>query len=371
MLGRPDRMRTIGEEDIEALEIGAAILGTGGGGNPYIGKLRARQALRDGQTMRIMPLEDLADDARVVSLGGIGAPLISFERIKEGREGLRCVRALEERLGFRADAIACEEIGGQNAMEPLITAAYAGLPVVDCDGMGRAFPEMQMTTYSIYGHRSTPSVMCDPHGNVVIFDHAISEKWHERMARACVIAQGGASTLASAPMNGSFVRQFAIPHSYTKAIALGLAVMEARRRHRDPVAAICEMEQGRLVHTGKITDLKRHLRGGFVTGEAIIEGFDAHGGSSASVLIQNENLVFKRDGEVEVVVPDLIVILDIDSGNAITTEMLRYGQRVAVVALPCHPLLSTPAALEVVGPKGFGFQDIVYRPFGAGEAGGA
>ena len=61
-------------------------------------------------------------------------------------------------------------------------------------------------------------------------------------------------------------------------------------------------------------------------------------------------------------VPDLIVVLDIDSGHAITTEMLRYGQRVAILALPCHPLLQSPAALEVVGPKAFGFPDIVYRP---------
>ncbi|MDN2567036.1 DUF917 domain-containing protein [Aquibium sp. A9E412] len=367
MLTRPDRLWTLGEEDIEALEIGAAILGTGGGGSPYIGKLRARQALREGNKLRILPLEDLPDDAKVVALGGIGAPLISHERIKEGREGLRCVRALEERLGFKADAIACEEIGGQNAMEPLITASLAGLPVVDGDGMGRAFPEMQMTTYSIYGHRSTPSVMCDPHGNVVIFDHAISETWHERMARACVVAQGGASTLASAPMSGAFVRRFSIPNSYTKAIALGRAVREARRRHEDPIAAVCEKENGRVVHTGKIVDLKRHLRGGFVTGEALIEGFDAHQGSRGSVLIQNENLVFKRDGTVEVVVPDLIIILDIDSGNAITTEMLRYGQRVAVLAVPCHPLLATPEALEVVGPKGFGFHDIVYRPMAGAQ----
>ncbi|MVA97414.1 DUF917 family protein [Nitratireductor sp. CAU 1489] len=367
MLSRPDKLWTLTEADIEALEIGSAILGTGGGGNPYIGKLRARQALRSGNTLSVIKMQDLPDDAKVVSLGGIGAPLISFERIKEGREGLRCVRALEERLGFKADAIACEEIGGQNAMEPLITASLAGLPVVDGDGMGRAFPEMQMTTYSIYGHRSTPSVMCDPHGNVVIFDHAISEKWHERMARACVISQGGASTLASAPMSGAFVKRFSIPDSYTKAVGLGRAVMEARQRHADPIAAICEMENGRVCFTGKIKDLKRHLKGGFVTGEAIIEGFDGCNDQTAAVLIQNENLVFKRDGVVEIAVPDLIIILDIDTGNAITTEMLRYGQRVAVVALPCHPLLRTPEALEVVGPKGFGFDDIAYRPMEADD----
>ncbi|TKT69704.1 DUF917 domain-containing protein [Aquamicrobium sp. LC103] len=362
MLDRTSNRWRLDEGMIEALEIGSGILGTGGGGNPYVGKLRARQALREGYTMEIMPLTDLPDDAKVVSLGGIGAPLVSHERIKEGREGLRCVRALEERLGIKVDAIACEEIGGQNSMEPLITAAMAGLPVVDCDGMGRAFPEMQMTTYSIYGHRSTPSVMCDPHGNVVIFDHAISEVWHERMARACVVAQGGASTLASAPMSGEFVKQFAIPDSYTKAISLGNAVLGARKANRDPVEAVCANEGGKVVFRGKITDLKRQLAGGFVRGEAIIQGFEAYEGDEAAVHIQNEFLIFSRNGTVEVIVPDLIVILDADSGAAITTEMLRYGQRVAVLAIPCHPLLRSPEALEVVGPKGFGFKDVVFKP---------
>ncbi len=371
MLDRAQGRWRLDEPMVEALEIGSGILGTGGGGNPYIGKLRVRQALREGHVMEIIPLESVPDEARIVAMGGIGAPLVSHERIKEGREGLRCVRALEERLGIKVDAIACEEIGGQNSMEPLIAAAMAGLPVVDCDGMGRAFPEMQMTSYAIYGHRSTPSVMCDPHGNVVIFDHAISELWHERMARACVVAQGGASTLAGAPMSGEFIKRFAIPHSYSKAIALGNAVLEARREHRDPVAAICESEDGKIVFRGKITDLKRHLAGGFVRGEAIIQGFEAYEGDEASVHIQNEFLIFSRNGEVEVIVPDLIVILDADSGEAISTEMLRYGQRVAVLAIPCHPLLRSPEALEVVGPKGFGFDDLVFRPMRTEDEGGA
>ncbi len=362
MLSRQADLITLDEDDLESLEIGSAILGTGGGGNPYIGKLRARQVLREGRRMQIIPLEALPDDARVVAVGGIGAPLISHERIKEGREGLRCVRALEERLGFRVDAIACEEIGGQNAMEPLVVGALSELPVVDCDGMGRAFPEMQMTTYSIYGHRSTPSVMCDLHGNVVIFDHAASELWHERMARACVVAQGGASTLASAPMQGVFVKRFAIPHSYSQALSLGRTVREARSRNEDPVEAICATRGGERVFTGKIIDVKRQLRGGFVTGDASIEGFDTHQGEAAGIIIQNEYLVFSRNGRTEVVVPDLIVVLDIDTGEAITTELLRYGQRVSVVAMPAHPLLRTPEALDVVGPTGFGLGNLNYLP---------
>lgn len=362
MLDLNSLARSLNSDDIAALEIGAAIMGTGGGGNPYIGKLRALQAIKDGYDLRLLALEDLPDDAKVMSLGGIGAPVVSHERIKEGREGLRGLRALEDRIGTKVDAVACEEIGGQNAMEPLITAALAGLPVVDGDGMGRAFPEMQMTTYSIYGHRSTPSAMCDPHGNVVIFDHAITELWHERMARACVVAQGGASTLCSAPMSGAFMKKFAIPHSYTKAMALGRAVLNARAENRNPVDAVCEAEDGTLVFTGKISDLKRELKGGFVRGEAVLSGFDDFEGQTADIHIQNEFLIFRLNGKIKVIVPDLIVILDHDDGGAISTEMLRFGQRVSVVAIPSHPLLRTPEAIEVVGPKGFGFDDLSFDP---------
>lgn len=363
MFDDPNAGRQLTEQDLNALEVGSAILGTGGGGNPYIGKLRALQTLRRGLSMRLMPLSDLPVDAVVCAVGGIGAPLVSHERIKEGAEGLRCLRALERLLDLKVDAIACEEIGGQNSMEPLITASMAGLPVVDCDGMGRAFPEMQMTTYSIYGHNSTPSALCDPHGNIVIFEHAVSEIWHERMARACVVSQGGASTLVAAPMSGQFLKQYAIPDAYTRAIALGEAVLSASSSHGDPIRAVCDHENGCVVFTGKVRDVERTIAAGFVRGSVELSGFDRYAGDRANVLIQNENLVFSRNGAVEVVVPDLVVILDIDTGNAITTEMLRFGQRVAVLALPCHPLLRTEVALSVVGPQAFGFSEITYVPF--------
>jgi DUF917 family protein len=355
-------LRTLTAEDLDALEIGAGILGTGGGGNPYMGKLLALEALKAGYKMQILATDAIESDALCMSIGGIGAPVVGVERLREGREGLRCLRAMEDLIRTPIDAIVCEEIGGANSMNPLVTGALGGLPVLDCDGMGRAFPEMQMTTFSIYGHSSTPSVMCDLHGNAVIFSHAVSEVGHERMARACVVAQGGAAMLATAPMQAHYVHQYGIPKSYTKAIALGEAVIRARKSQEDPIAAVCDLEGGRRIFTGKITDLKRHLRGGFAVGELELSGFDACSGQTAGVAIQNEFLIFKRDGKVEVTVPDLIVLLDVDTGYPITTEMLRYGQRVAVVAIPAPELLRSSRALEVVGPAAFGYPDIAFSP---------
>jgi uncharacterized protein len=344
-------------DDLRDIEVGAAILGTGGGGNPWLGRLRAELVLKD-HAMRVVPLDALDDNAKIVALGGVGAPMVSIERVKEGREGLRALRALEAHLDFNADAIACQEIGGANCMEPLIVAALAGLPVVDCDGMGRAFPEMQMTTYSIYGHSSTPSAMSDPHGNVVIFDRAMSEHWHERMVRATMIAQGGSSTLCIAPMTGAYLKRAAVPGSYTRACDLGRAVREGREMRKNSLEVITAREAAREVYRGKITDLKREITGGFVRGEVMIEGFDGFAGQHGQVSLQNEYLVFRRNGEVEVIVPDLISILDADEGTALSTDMLRYGQRISVLHLPAHPLLKTPEALAVIGPEAFGFTGI-------------
>lgn len=357
-----DKLRRVGEDEIEAIEIGAAILGTGGGGNPYIGKLRCIEELRKGREINVIPLDELDDDALVVSLGGIGAPVVGVEKIEQGEECLLALRALEKELNCKVDALISSEIGGANSMEPMLTAAQAGIPVVDGDGMGRAFPEMQMTTWSIYGHQSTPTAMVDDKGNVVVIRHTVDEYWVETLARAAVVAMGAAAGLATAPMRGEFVKRAAIPHTITQALSLGKSVLQSHKNNTDPIQTVLDHETGCLLMTGKIIDLQRHLRGGFAVGHVEIDGFGDFEGERGTIDLQNEFLVFRRNDEVEVCVPDLIVVLDADTGLPITTEVLRYGQRIAVLALPCHDLLRAPEALRVVGPKAFGYDDITYKP---------
>lgn len=365
-----DTMKEVTLADLDALEIGAAILGTGGGGNPYIGKLRVREELRKGRKIPVIPLAELPDDALVVSLGGIGAPVVGVEKIEQGEECLRALRAVEQEVGRKVDALISAEIGGANAMEPMLTAAQAGLPVVDGDGMGRAFPEMQMITWSIYGQRSAPAAMADEKGNVVVFRETPSDKWLEDLARASVVVMGAAAGLAQAPMRGEFVKRAAIPGTVTQARNLGRAVLDANRDHRDPVQAVIDHEGGRLLMTAKISDLERHLKGGFAVGHLKLEGFGDFQGDSGKINLQNEFLIFARNGVVEVCVPDLIVVLDADTGHPITTEMLRYGQRIAVLGLPCHGLLRTPEALAVVGPAAFGYPDVTFAPMETKEGAG-
>jgi DUF917 family protein len=70
--------------------------------------------------------------------------------------------------------------------------------------------------------------------------------------------------------------------------------------------------------------------------------------------------VGERDGVPEVMTPDLICVLDSVSGDGIGTDVLRFGQRVSVLALPAPSVFTTPRGLELVGPRAFGF-DFDYR----------
>ena len=142
-------MWNVTEADVDAIAMGAGILGTGGGGNPYLGGLRMKQVLRQGYKAQIIPLEEIADDAMVCEVGWMGAPTVGVEKLPNGNESQRVIAALGKYVNRSVDAIACAEIGGSNSMAPLEAGALTGKPVLDGDAMGRAFPEMQMSTLFI------------------------------------------------------------------------------------------------------------------------------------------------------------------------------------------------------------------------------
>ena len=69
-------MRLLYEENIEDIALGAAVLGTGGGGDPYVGKLMAREAIRQYGPVELYSLDELDDDDLIVPSAGMGAPIV-------------------------------------------------------------------------------------------------------------------------------------------------------------------------------------------------------------------------------------------------------------------------------------------------------
>ena len=75
----------LAEADLLPLSLGAAVLGTGGGGNPHVGMLRARELFRKGARVEVLPLEAIDDDEHIGSVGGIGAPVVASKRSNRAR----------------------------------------------------------------------------------------------------------------------------------------------------------------------------------------------------------------------------------------------------------------------------------------------
>ena len=159
-------MRLIGKEEIENISIGAALLGTGGGGDPYIGKLMAIQAVEKYGPIKLLSLDDIDDDDLIVPSAMMGAPTVMVEKIPSGKEALVSFKKKKKILGKPIKATMPIEAGGVNSLLPLALAAELGLPVVDADGMGRAFPELQMVTFYIAGVKSTTMVLSDEKGTI-------------------------------------------------------------------------------------------------------------------------------------------------------------------------------------------------------------
>jgi DUF917 family protein len=344
--------RLLDPESLRALARGCAVLGAGGGGDPYLGLLQALQAAEDYGPVPLVDLDELPGEALIMPCGGIGAPTVSVEKIENGDEGGRLREHLEFLTGRRVAALMAAEIGGSNGLLPICWAARMGLPVADADGMGRAFPEVPQVTMHLAGISPSPAVMTDERGNLVLFQ-TISGHWMERLERAAAVEFGGAASSTEFSMTVAEARNATVRDSVSLAIRIGETIGGAEGSPVD--ALIAELGAFRLI-SGKILDVERRTTSGFARGSVVIEGLGTDSGRLVRLELQNENLVALERGRVLASVPDLITVLDSETADAIVTERIAYGQRVTVIAFACDPVWRTEKGIEVAGPRTFGYE---------------
>jgi DUF917 family protein len=349
--------RLLDPDALRALARGCAVLGAGGGGDTYLALLQALQATEDHGPAALVDLDELPDDSLIMPCGGIGAPTVSIEKIENGNEGERLREQLEYLTRRKVAALMASEIGGGNGVLPVAWAATMGLPVADADGMGRAFPEVPQVTMQLAGIPPSPAVMTDERGNLIVF-RTISGQWMERLERAAAVEFGGAASSTEFTLTAAEARGATVRNSVSLAIRIGEAIAGAQS---DPVAALVATVGAFRLVSGKVSDVERQTRGGWVRGSVVVEGLGADAGRLIRLELQNENLVALERGRVLASVPDLITVLDSETSEAIATERIRYGQRVTVIAFPCDPIWRTDRGIAATGPRAFGY-DFDYLP---------
>ncbi|KAI0360591.1 DUF917-domain-containing protein [Trametes cingulata] len=384
----------LSELDLEWIAEGCGVLGTGGGGSPYPPFLMARQALRDGKQIIVVDPDFVPETDVFIRCSFMGSPSVSSERLQGGDEIPSSARVLMKYLGINDfTGSISEEIGGGNGIQPMIVAAEMGKTVLDCDLMGRAYPNMYQTLPGAYGipNGLWPCAISDGVGNTLVLPSARNNKAVEDILRVVTTEMGSKSGVSMAPLDRKTCVKYGVPHSVSQAWRIGRAIALCRKHNdlkRIP-QAILELQNGACLFVGKIIDVQRvcfawEVRKGFTWGQVTIvplqeeEEEDASTASSFTLPVraddklvipfQNENLyayIESASGEkkIHVTVPDLITVLDSQHGAALGTPDYRYGLRVTVIALAGHPSwTTTPEGLACGGPSAFGLGEVPFTP---------
>lgn len=360
--------------DIDPLLEGLAIFGTGGGGSPEWGKAIMRNDFAHGRHPRIIPLDEIADDAMVVS-GGIMGSVKKLEEFGteaimahwEERFELEAVtRVMESILGKKIDHMVPFEVGGLNTPVVLSLGARLGIPIIDGDALGRSAPETQMTSFIGHGVSLTPMPLIDYNGNVVIVQSAVDPTYPDQLGRWVVTNGGGLGANNHYPMTGRQAKGAVVPGTISKALHLGRVVQRTRAQGGDPIAAVAAEVQGVRLFTGAITRLDEEEKLGFYFTIATIQGKGASEGQTARLVIKNETMLLEVGGKVQAMFPDLVLLLDPVTGRGLMSVELRPGAEVALVGTPCHPRLREAVYSEVgakaFSPARYGRPDLTYRP---------
>ncbi len=348
------KLRTL--EDVCDLVRGASILGTGGGGSPKAGINLLKQVLEESKDIVIIDVEELPNDAILVSpyyLGTIAPKRLSKKIIIQDPI-MVAIKEMEKYLGRSIDALIPCELGGFNTSVALYVGAKLGIPVVDGDLVGRAAPEIHQSTLNIYNIPMTPAILVSKTGNTVIVKNYASLDDYERIARNLAVLSGGSIAVVDTPITKNVACKVIIKGTLTKCMKLGKVVREALKKNENPIDYIVRELSGWKIFEGIIKSCNLESRSDFLIGEVVLEGVGEWKGHIFRSWIKNEHIIAWRDNRIIVMPPDLIIFLK-DNGEAIMNSELREGDRVQIVATKAPQIWRSRKGLELFGPRHFGF----------------
>jgi DUF917 family protein len=351
------KLTFVDKKSLNAIALGGAVLGSGGGGDPYVGRLMTQQSIEKSGGVKVIDIESLPDDALILPIAMMGAPTVMVEKFPSGNEFAQLIPMIEKMLTKPVSAIMCAEAGGLNSTIPFVAASKLGLPIIDGDAMGRAFHELQMVTFTLGGISATPMAMVDEKGNGCTFD-TISNVWTEKLARAITIQMGGSAMCSLYPVTAKQCKDYLIRGSLSLIHHIGNII---EKHSFNAYQLLVKELNGKHLFQGRVRDVERRSEGGWNRGIVKLEGTGEFVNRDAKIDFQNEFLVAMEGDTVLATTPDLICVFDSNTGAPVTAETIKYGLAVNVLGLPCDPIWQSQEALDMIGPRYFKY-DIDYKP---------
>jgi DUF917 family protein len=360
-------------QDIDDFTRGTDFLSASGGGPTTEARGFLAELLDADREIGWCRLEEIGDDARVCSTFFSGSVAPSrYDRSGPEREygivttdphpTVAAVELLERECGAPFDVIVPIEIGGNNTGHALATAAALGKLVPDGDFAGRAIPEATCITPHMAGLAMAPLACANYYGNRVVIGESQNNEMAERLTKQLAVASFGCVGCAAFAMSGKDAKRLAVPGTLTRSLEIGRAIREAQQAGRDPLVEVASRVDGvHVLFRGTIAKRWWESRDGYMWGEHVLEGCDGHDGHELKLWFKNENHVSWLDGEPWASGPDVLELVDLDSGEPVVNSFAEEGQRVGVMGIRRCEQFAGAAGIAALGPRHWGF-DWDYRP---------
>ncbi|MCW2483428.1 DUF917 domain-containing protein, partial [Candidatus Symbiopectobacterium sp. NZEC135] len=198
---------------------------------------------------------------------------------------------------------------------------------------------------------ASPFIVVDEKLNTVLID-AVDGYQSEIFARDATVKMGGAAIFAAYPISPIQAKKSGIAGTISLMKNIGEKMQQAISNKDNLVNTLINLLQGHVLFRGKLNLVNQRSEGGFTYGHADFSGLD-NKKKNFKVLFQNEYLLALENDNPLCMTPDLIIIIDEDSGIPILAEKLSYGMNVVAIGVPANNKWRSQRGIEVCGPRYF------------------
>lgn len=322
-------MRELDGHAVEAAVAGGSVLAAGGGGWVNHGYLVGRTAIGYGAP-RLAALDEIADDATIVTVSAIGAPAASDWEMRPG-DYVRALRLLMEALDEPVVGTITAQNGSSTTCNGWVQSAVLGTLVIDAAGDGRAHPTGKMGSMGLAADPDYRTVQAAAGGNraqdryLEVVTRG-SVRYSAEVLRTAAVASGGFIAAARNPLPASYVREHGAVGAISFALELGEAMLASEATGPEAVIdAIASSLGGRIAGRGSVGHKRLRTEGGFDIGALEV--------GELELGFVNEYMTIEAAGERLATFPDVITTLSARDGRPVSIADIEEGDEVAVLAV--------------------------------------
>ncbi len=324
------------EQDAQSAVYGGQLLGGGGGGQLEDGLLVVRQALEAGE-ITVASWDELPGDGTLVTASLVGSPSGGAAGVTP-RHCARVYDLFREQVTAPVAALIANEAGGQSITNGWLTAAACGIPMVDSACNGRAHPTGVMGSMMLHRQKDYRTVQAASGGvgqKYVELCTAGSIEATSQLVRQASALCGGFVTVLRNPVTVAYGAENCPGGVLTQCIRVGQALREHLDDPEGTLHALEGLLGARLLLRGRTEGRTLTSKGGFDVGS--VEVRDE--GRALGLTFWNEFMTAELDGVRLATFPDLIALLDGETGLPVPSSRVENGKAVLAISVPRERLL--------------------------------